>query len=87
MFSKALIPISASPESNYTRATQELDHALATGGFESLQTYYCVSSGTVAASMWRLVGIAARICLELGLHRESARSRTVPVRRIARRRF
>lgn len=68
-----------SAESHHARAMQELDHVLAHGGVESLQAILLLcqyrqgsSIKDNSASMWHLVGIAARICLELGLHRESA---------------
>lgn len=68
-----------SAESHHARAMQELDHVLSHGGLESLQAILLLcqyrqgsSIKDNSASMWHLVGIAARICLELGLHRESA---------------
>jgi hypothetical protein len=68
-----------SAESHHARAMQELDHVLAHGGLESLQAILLLcqyrqgsSIKDNSASMWHLVGVAARICLELGLHRESA---------------
>lgn len=68
-----------SAESHHARAMQELDQVLATGGLESLQAILLLcqyrqgsSIKDNSASMWHLVGVAARICLELGLHRESA---------------
>lgn len=68
-----------SAESHHGRAMRELDQVLAHGGVESLQAILLLcqyrqgsSIKDNSASMWHLVGIAARICLELGLHRESA---------------
>ena len=68
-----------SAESHHSRAMQELDQVLIHGGLESLQAILLLcqyrqgsSIKDNSASMWHLVGIAARICLELGLHRESA---------------
>lgn len=68
-----------SAESHHARAMQELDHVLAIGGLDTLQAILLLcqyrqgsSIKDNSASMWHLVGIAARICLELGLHRESA---------------
>lgn len=68
-----------SAESHHARAMQELDQVLVHGGLESLQAILLLcqyrqgsSIKDNSASMWHLVGIAARICLELGLHRESA---------------
>jgi hypothetical protein len=68
-----------SAESHHARAMHELDHVLSNGGLESLQAILLLcqyrqgsSIKDNSASMWHLVGIAARICLELGLHRESA---------------
>jgi hypothetical protein len=68
-----------SAESHHARAMQELDLVLAYGGLDSLQAILLLcqyrqgsSIKDNSASMWHLVGIAARICLELGLHRESA---------------
>jgi hypothetical protein len=68
-----------SAESHHARAMQELDQVLVHGGLDSLQALLLLcqyrqgsSIKDNSASMWHLVGIAARICLELGLHRESA---------------
>jgi hypothetical protein len=68
-----------SAESHHARAMQELDLVLAHGGLDSLQAILLLcqyrqgsSIKDNSASMWHLVGIAARICLELGLHKESA---------------
>jgi hypothetical protein len=68
-----------SAESHHARAMQELDLVLVHGGLDSLQAILLLcqyrqgsSIKDNSASMWHLVGIAARICLELGLHRESA---------------
>jgi len=68
-----------SAESHHARAMHELNHVLSHGGLESLQAILLLcqyrqgsSIKDNSASMWHLVGIAARICLELGLHRESA---------------
>ncbi|KAK6435651.1 hypothetical protein LTR95_008162 [Oleoguttula sp. CCFEE 5521] len=68
-----------SAESHHARAMQELNAVLACGGLKSLQAILLLcqyrqgsSIKDNSASMWHLVGIAARICLELGLHREAA---------------
>ncbi|OQO04298.1 hypothetical protein B0A48_10909 [Cryoendolithus antarcticus] len=68
-----------SAESHHARAMQELNAVLACGGLKSLQAILLLcqyrqgsSIKDNSASMWHLVGIAARICLELGLHRETA---------------
>ncbi|OQO06223.1 hypothetical protein B0A48_08811 [Cryoendolithus antarcticus] len=68
-----------SAESHQARAMQAINAVLACGGLKSLQAIlllYQYRQGSSikdnSASMWNLVGIAARICLELGLHREAA---------------
>lgn len=69
----------SSAESHHARAMKELNAVLAQGGLQCLQAILLLcqyrqgsSIKDNSASMWHLVGIAARICLELGLHRESA---------------
>ena len=69
----------SSAESHHARAMKELNVVLAQGGLQCLQAILLLcqyrqgsSIKDNSASMWHLVGIAARICLELGLHRESA---------------
>lgn len=69
----------SSAESHHARAMRELNAVLARGGLQCLQAILLLcqyrqgsSVKDNSASMWHLVGIAARICLELGLHRESA---------------
>ncbi|KAL5337488.1 fungal-specific transcription factor domain-containing protein [Aspergillus crustosus] len=61
----------------HVRATAQLHNILQHGDIQALQTilllcqYRLVSSvQDTYTSMWHLVGIAARMCLELGLHRE-----------------
>nr|OQO26129.1 hypothetical protein B0A51_04523 [Rachicladosporium sp. CCFEE 5018] len=68
-----------SAESHHARAMQEFNAVLACGGLKSLQAILLLcqyrqgsSIKDDSASMWHLVGIAARICLDLGLHREAA---------------
>jgi hypothetical protein len=57
---------------------QELNPVMGAGGIESLQAVLLLcqyrtgsSIKDNSASLWHLVGIASRLCLELGLHRES----------------
>lgn len=68
-----------SAESHQLRAMTELNPVLAHGSVESLQALLLIcqyrtgsSIKDNSASMWHTVGIAVRMCLELGLHRESA---------------
>jgi hypothetical protein len=66
-----------SPEVHYTRAMSKLEEVLTMKGLVPLQAVlllcqygiFCSLRDT-SASMWHLVGIAVRICLEMGLHRE-----------------
>ncbi|GAM83812.1 hypothetical protein ANO11243_018020 [Dothideomycetidae sp. 11243] len=68
----------SSAVSHNTRAMRELDRVLAQGPVEQLQAVLLMcqyrSSSPIrdnSASMWHLVGVAARLCIELGLHREA----------------
>ncbi|KAI1610528.1 putative fungal-specific transcription factor [Exophiala viscosa] len=66
-------------ETHHDRAMNRLGVVLGSGGsLDALQAIllicqYRVGSGLydASASLWHLVGIAARMCFELGLHRES----------------
>ncbi|EMC95302.1 hypothetical protein BAUCODRAFT_25369 [Baudoinia panamericana UAMH 10762] len=62
-----------------SRAFARMDHVLSHGSVESLQCLLLIliwrtgsSVKDNSASMWHTVGIAVRMVLELGLHRESA---------------
>jgi hypothetical protein len=70
---------SAAPtEVHYTRATSKLERVLSIKGLPPLQAIlllchyaaFCSQRDT-SASMWHLVGIAVRLCVEMGLHRKS----------------
>jgi len=65
-------------ELHHACAMKELDLVMAAGGISSLQAIlllcqYRTGSSVKdnSASMWHLVGIASRSCLELGLHKEA----------------
>ncbi|KAK5273668.1 hypothetical protein LTR96_000268 [Exophiala xenobiotica] len=65
-------------ETHHDRAMSRSGPVLGKGGLDALQAillicHYRVGSGLydASASLWHLVGIAARMCFELGLHRES----------------
>ncbi|RSM15071.1 hypothetical protein CDV31_005151 [Fusarium ambrosium] len=65
-------------ETHYERAMSKLGRVLETGGLVSLQSimllcqYRMLSvSYSTSASLWHLLGMAARLGLELGLHREA----------------
>lgn len=65
-------------ETNYNRAMTELSHVLAQGGVERLQALLLIcqyrmgtTSSDTTTSVWHLIGVAARTCLEMGLHRAS----------------
>ncbi|KAF2653249.1 hypothetical protein K491DRAFT_603275 [Lophiostoma macrostomum CBS 122681] len=66
-------------ETHHQRAMVYLDSVLSRGGIEAIQALllccqYRLSSSTkdASGSLWHLVGIAARMCFELGLHRETS---------------
>ncbi|TKA63482.1 hypothetical protein B0A55_09608, partial [Friedmanniomyces simplex] len=68
-----------SAESHQARAFAEMNHVLSHGSVESLQCLLLIciwrttsSIKDYSTSMWHTVGIAVRMALELGLHRESA---------------
>lgn len=68
-------------ETHYDRAMSRLPRVLDRGGIVALQAIllicqYRMLSATydTSASLWHLIGTAARICFELGLHRESVYS-------------
>ncbi|OAA55750.1 Transcription factor [Cordyceps fumosorosea ARSEF 2679] len=65
-------------ESSYNRAAVNLGEVLSPGGIPALQALLLVCQyrmGTPShdntASVWHLVGVAARMCFELGLHKAS----------------
>lgn len=65
-------------ETHHDRAMSRLATVLSKGGSVALQAIllmcqYRIGSGLfdASASLWHLVGVAARMCFELGLHRES----------------
>ncbi|KAL4930424.1 Zn(II)2Cys6 transcription factor [Aspergillus undulatus] len=64
-------------ETYYLRAAERLNEVVEQGDSQALQAvlllcqYRMVNSvQDTSTSMWHLVGVAARMCLELGLHRE-----------------
>jgi hypothetical protein len=68
-----------SAETHHLRAMSRITGVFRTGGIKSLQAILLLcqyrtgsSMQDTSASMWHLVGIAVRICFELGLHRESS---------------
>lgn len=68
-----------SAESHHIRAMAEINPVLAHGSIEALQALLLLvqyrtgsSIKDNSASMWHTIGIALRMSLELGLHRESA---------------
>ncbi|KAJ5113824.1 hypothetical protein N7456_002358, partial [Penicillium angulare] len=61
------------------KALSRLGDILSLGGLEALQAIlllcqYWLTSSTqeTSASLWHMVGVAARMCFEMGLHREQA---------------
>jgi hypothetical protein len=66
-------------ETHHQKALAHMDAVLSTGGIHSLQAIllccqFRLSSSTKdssSGSLWHMVGIASRMCFELGLHRES----------------
>ena len=65
-------------ETHHDRAMSRLSQALKEGGVAALQIillicqYRMLSAAyDTSASLWHLIGMAARMCFELGLHRES----------------
>jgi hypothetical protein len=67
-----------SAETHHVRAMSRITEVFQTGGIKSLQAIILLcqyrtgsSMQDTSASMWHLVGVAVRICFELGLHRES----------------
>jgi hypothetical protein len=68
-------------ETHHQRAMVYFDAVLSAGGIRGLQAMLLccqsrLSSSTqdTSGSLWHMVGIASRICFELGLHRESTYS-------------
>ncbi|KAJ5626537.1 hypothetical protein N7528_003964 [Penicillium herquei] len=61
------------------KAISRLSNILSLGGLEALQAIlllcqYWLTSSTqeTSASLWHMVGVAARMCFEMGLHREKS---------------
>ncbi|KAI5464417.1 fungal-specific transcription factor domain-containing protein [Mariannaea sp. PMI_226] len=72
-------------ETHHQRATSYLNQVLCEGGLRALQAMlllcqFRLSSSTkdASGSLWHIVGIAARMCFELGLHREAMYRLTKP---------
>jgi hypothetical protein len=70
-------------ETHHQRAMAYFDAVLSAGGMQALQAMllccqFRLSSSTkdTSGSLWHMVGIASRMCFELGLHRESTYSLT-----------
>jgi hypothetical protein len=70
-------------ETHHQRAMAYFDVVLSAGGMQGLQAMllccqFRLSSSTkdTSGSLWHMVGIASRMCFELGLHRESTYSLT-----------
>lgn len=71
--------VEQSPTWFHSRAMRDASSVLATGTTERLQAILllcqyrlCSPIRDNSASVWHLVGIAARLCVELGLHRQSS---------------
>lgn len=70
---------------HYTRATSKLELVLSIKGLAPLQAIlllcqyaiFCSQRDT-STSMWHLVGIAVRLCVEMGLHRKSKLEDSAP---------
>ncbi|KAF7552385.1 hypothetical protein G7Z17_g4333 [Cylindrodendrum hubeiense] len=65
-------------ETHYNRAMTKLPEVLAHDGIERLQALLLIcqyrmgtTSSNITTSVWHLIGVAARTCLEMGLHRAS----------------
>ena len=65
-------------EAHYNRATLKFGNVMAQGGLERLQAVLLVCQYRMGstprhatASVWHLIGVAARMCLEMGLHRST----------------
>jgi hypothetical protein len=73
-----------SPERHYLRAISRLDKVLSLKDLPPLQaiiflcqySIFCSLQDT-SANMWHLVGIAVRLCMEMGLHRRSCQEEYV----------
>ncbi|ETN36825.1 uncharacterized protein HMPREF1541_07812 [Cyphellophora europaea CBS 101466] len=66
-------------ETHFSRATSQLSNVLDQGGLVSLQALLLIcqyrmgtTSQDTTASVWHLIGVAARTCFELGLHKASS---------------
>lgn len=67
-----------SSESHYIRAISNLEDVLSMRGLAPLQVILMICQYSIFCSlkdtstnMWHLIGIAARLCVEMGLHRKS----------------
>lgn len=76
---KSQLHVASGPEWFNSRAMAEVNSVFALEPTEHLQAVLllcqyrsCSPIRDNSASMWHLVGIAARLCIELGLHRESS---------------
>lgn len=65
-------------ESHYNRAITRFSAVLTRGGIPALQAVLLIcqyrmgsSSFDTSASLWHLIGVAARMCFELGLHKKA----------------
>lgn len=73
-FDWAVLP---SAETHHDRAMTRLSAVLGRGGIEALQAVLLICQYRMAsslydtsASLWHLIGTAARMCVEMGMHRE-----------------
>ncbi|KAH0830862.1 putative Fungal specific transcription factor [Fonsecaea pedrosoi] len=82
-------------ETHYNRAITHLPVVLGAGGILSLQATLLIAQYRMgsslydtSASLWHLVGVAARMCFELGLHKKSTyvlpQSGNVPAEQVQR---
>lgn len=67
-----------SSEAHYIRAISNLEDVLSMRGLAPLQAILMICQYSIfcslkdtSANMWHLIGIAARLCVEMGLHRKS----------------
>jgi hypothetical protein len=65
-------------ETHYNRAMLKLADVMASGGIDRIQALLLVcqyrmgsTSKNTTANVWHLIGLAARMCLEMGLHRST----------------
>ncbi|KAH6605262.1 hypothetical protein Trco_006969 [Trichoderma cornu-damae] len=74
-------------ETHLQKATEYLNAVLFEGGLRALQAMLLLcqfrlsnSANHASDSLWHIVGIAARMCFELGLHREAMYQKAAPRR-------